>query len=157
MERINMLDSKTQITVGVLSLIGVLGTALFSNWDKVFPSPPYVQSDLPTKLNIPISPSPLPSPLSTALSSPQIALSPTSPAPKPSIVAGGVSPATIPSPVFNSAVQSAWTFSGKASTGESVFVKIDSIQKNANRTDFTYRIGSEQVEASAECESSSGT
>ena len=30
-------SKNTQITVAVISLLGILGTAIFANWDKIFP------------------------------------------------------------------------------------------------------------------------
>ncbi len=30
-------SSKTQIVLAIIGLIGILGGALFANWDKVFP------------------------------------------------------------------------------------------------------------------------
>ena len=51
--------SRTQITIAVLGLVGVLGTAVISNWDKVFntdPSPPPTTSPRASPSARPASP-----------------------------------------------------------------------------------------------------
>ena len=51
--------SKTQIILAVLSLIGVLGGALFANWDKLFPKPD--PPPTPTPVIVVKTPEPSPS------------------------------------------------------------------------------------------------
>ena len=51
--------SKTQIILAVLSLIGVLGGALFANWDKLFPKPD--PTPTPTPVIVVKTPEPSPS------------------------------------------------------------------------------------------------
>ena len=41
---------KVQIIVAVLALVGVLATAVLSNWGKLFPTPPPPTSEFGTKL-----------------------------------------------------------------------------------------------------------
>src|SRR5262249_5477931 len=60
--------SKTQIIVAVITLIGVLGGALFANWDKLFPQnqgatpkpPPGIEEKSPDPAPSRARPSPLP-------------------------------------------------------------------------------------------------
>jgi hypothetical protein len=152
-----MQDSKTQIAMGVLGLIGALGTALFSNWDKIFPQS--FQPVPPSPLSSPALPSVQPSVAVSASLSPDIASStPSTATPKPLIRTENTTPSIVPSPApplsFNSAIQPKWKFFGKASTGEGIFVRLDSVEKNGSSIDFKYRIGSEILDASAECGSS---
>src|SRR5262249_6560321 len=63
--------SKTQIILGVLTLIGVLGGALFANWDKLFHQP----SPKPTPPVEKKSPDPSPSRSDVSTPSPEINIS----------------------------------------------------------------------------------
>jgi hypothetical protein len=50
-------ENKTQILVAVIGLLGVLGGAVFGNWDKIFKSSPaQVQSSSPTAASLPSTP-----------------------------------------------------------------------------------------------------
>ncbi len=60
-------ESKTQIMVAVIGLSGVLGGALFANWDKVFKSlPAQAQSSLPAASSLTSTPTPAVSPPTAA-------------------------------------------------------------------------------------------
>jgi hypothetical protein len=51
-------ENKTQILVAVIGLLGVLGGAVFGNWDKIFkPSPVQAQSTPPTASSLTTTPS----------------------------------------------------------------------------------------------------
>jgi hypothetical protein len=134
----NRQDSRTQIILGLFTLMGAVGTALISNWDKIIPSQAQVSSPLPS---VSVTPSPVAS----------------SSSPVPPVSMTEQRQAAIPSSSFNVAIQPTqptqptWKFFGKASTGESIFVESSSIKKSGENVDFNYRIGSERLTASAEC------
>jgi hypothetical protein len=152
-----MQDSRTQIIIGLFSLIGVLGTALISNWDKLFSVNPPANS---ISSSSSISPLPVP-PIPSASPPPTVQPSP--------LVKTAESPALVasPAPSFNVIVpteqlqrnevpiapsEPRWKFFGKASTGETIFVETSSISRSGEYVDFSYRIGSERLTANADCE-----
>jgi hypothetical protein len=66
-------ENKTQILVAVIGLLGVLGGAVFGNWDKIFKSPPaQVQSSSPTASPVPSTPSVAPAAVVTPVATPSV-------------------------------------------------------------------------------------
>ena len=66
-------ENKTQILVAVIGLLGVLGGALFGNWDKIFKSSPaQVQSSSPTASPLPSIPSVAPPTVVTPVATPSV-------------------------------------------------------------------------------------
>jgi hypothetical protein len=80
-------ENKTQILVAVIGLLGVLGGAVFGNWDKIFkPSPAQTQSSPPAASSLTSTPSvSLPTAVTPAPVTP-VATPSVVPASKPTIV-----------------------------------------------------------------------
>lgn len=66
-------ESKTQILVAVIGLLGVLGGAVFGNWDKIFkPSPVQAQSTPSTASSLTSTPSVVPPTVATPVVTPSV-------------------------------------------------------------------------------------
>ncbi|MCM1983544.1 serine/threonine-protein kinase [Lyngbya confervoides] len=143
------------VAIGAIAL-STLDITLVTQQSTPIPSPP----------NPPTAPPPAdsPSPQPTESPSPAAASPPASPVvPSPAVPSPVVPSPVVPSPPTSPGSESTvviqrnrsrnWAYMGTAVTGEQVFVDNASIVPTGSQTQFTYRIGSEQLEAQAACAS----